>query len=450
MNRPTLAFTIVLACAVAVRVFLVFAGGQYYWPDERRYRLSQRAAEAIVAIDVTATVDVLCQPEHPLFVAIGVLPALVEQYHGASSRIPALFFAMFSVASIWLIREIALALGAARWEAVLAAALLASATTWTYYSRHLLPYDLSMTLALAALWMAVRVRNSVGRGIGVGVLCGGAFLAYNGSWAMVAYVLLASVWLSGHEARSVLRDAALASLGFAGPLLLLFIGSALAGRPLLSQSIAFASTVTQGSFSEGWSLPFEFLWHAEHGLALIWLGSLMAVATRLRHIALRVRLAMAGTLFIYLALVLASGVLHVFVVYGRTARQIVPFLCLLTAHELFRLFARADRRWAAAGLCALVLNVGFNLRTPLTQVFPDRFKTMAVARAGTDWPLSFAYADHIYPTPEAIDLSEADVLEAAPHPLQFWPYQYEGFTPEERRLLRSTDIRMRVFASRER
>ena len=83
-------------------------------------------------------------------------------------------------------------------------------------------------------------------------------------------------------------------------------------------------------------------------------------------------------------------------------------------------------------------------------MFPDRFKTMAVARAGTDRPLSFAYADHIYPTPEAIDLSEADVLEAAPHPLQFWPYQYEGFTPEERRLLRSTDIRMRVLASRER
>jgi hypothetical protein len=29
--------------------------------------------------------------------------------------------------------------------------------------------------------------------------------------------------------------------------------------------------------------------------------------------------------------------------------------------------------------------------------------------------------------------------------LQFRPYQYEGFTPEQRRLLRSTDMRMRVL-----
>jgi hypothetical protein len=33
----------------------------------------------------------------------------------------------------------------------------------------------------------------------------------------------------------------------------------------------------------------------------------------------------------------------------------------------------------------------------------------------------------------------------APHPLTFLPYQYEGYTPEQRRVLRSTDISMRLI-----
>jgi hypothetical protein len=31
------------------------------------------------------------------------------------------------------------------------------------------------------------------------------------------------------------------------------------------------------------------------------------------------------------------------------------------------------------------------------------------------------------------------------HPLEFLPYQYEGYSPQERRVLRTADIRMRAF-----
>ena len=57
------------------------------------------------------------------------------------------------------------------------------------------------------------------------------------------------------------------------------------------------------------------------------------------------------------------------------------------------------------------------------------------------------YAHPIYPTPEAVHLpARYVVLKEARYPLQFWPYQYEGYTPAERRILRSTDIRMRLLA----
>jgi hypothetical protein len=59
----------------------------------------------------------------------------------------------------------------------------------------------------------------------------------------------------------------------------------------------------------------------------------------------------------------------------------------------------------------------------------------------------WAYVQHIYPAPEPLVLPPGHaVLARAPHPLQFLPYQYEGYTPDERDKLRSTDISMRLVA----
>ena len=53
--------------------------------------------------------------------------------------------------------------------------------------------------------------------------------------------------------------------------------------------------------------------------------------------------------------------------------------------------------------------------------------------------------EHLYPRPEPVTLPPHSVtLAVAEHPLEFLPYQYEGFTPENREVLRSTDIRMRL------
>ena len=38
------------------------------------------------------------------------------------------------------------------------------------------------------------------------------------------------------------------------------------------------------------------------------------------------------------------------------------------------------------------------------------------------------------------------VIKEARHPLQYLPYQYEGYSPAQRQALRSTDIRMRIIA----
>ena len=101
---------LILALSVGVRLYLVIAGGQYYWPDERLYRISQTAAEYLLAGDPHAALAAVTRADHPLFQVIGIAPATVEHLVGANSRIPAIFFSLFSVASIvvptsWMMRS---------------------------------------------------------------------------------------------------------------------------------------------------------------------------------------------------------------------------------------------------------------------------------------------------------------------------------------------------------
>jgi hypothetical protein len=438
---------LLLGIALLLRTYLIFQGGQYYWPDERLYRVSQTAASFLVAGDVEHAAGALHRPEHVFFMVIGVAPAIVEQWRGANSRIPALFFSVVSVASIWILRNIALAAGATETEAFLAALFLACATTWTYYSRHLLPYDTSMTLALLALLAAVRSATRRARVWVCGALCAVAFLAYSGAWVLVGFVMFVASMSGGMRLREVALRALYTVIAFALPIAALFTASAIAGGNLHSEFLSFARTVVQGSFVEGWRIPFAYLWHAEHGIAVLWLVCTVVALSRAPNLVARANVGVAGVVCIYGLLVLASTVLHMFVVYGRTARQLVPFLCLVAAQQLHRLWIHPKWHKAALAVVALSLvQAGVNMATPLGQVFPEEFKirtTIAMPSARAEGAV-FVFADHIFPRPVPVDLSGISTLASAPHPLQFVPYQYEGFTPEERHVLRTTDITMRL------
>jgi hypothetical protein len=51
----------------------------------------------------------------------------------------------------------------------------------------------------------------------------------------------------------------------------------------------------------------------------------------------------------------------------------------------------------------------------------------------------------MYP-PRRLEIPDGLVeVASAPHPLQYLPYQYEGYSPGERQFLRDVDVRMRVL-----
>jgi len=194
---------------------LVVQGGQLYWPDERLY---------IQVLDVFDLhqghwFDILkalfSTQDHLGFALLSAPIAAVQLAIGhALSRsgdglmlLPGILLSQASVVSIALVYAIARRAGRDRVEALIAAALMASATTMFYYSRHLLPYDAALAAGLFALWCASGTarRDS----LICGAAASAAFIIYNGYWLLVATVLLLHIV---HEGRTAVRSAAMRAL----------------------------------------------------------------------------------------------------------------------------------------------------------------------------------------------------------------------------------------------
>jgi hypothetical protein len=451
----------ILVVSLALRVMLVMSGGQFYWPDEDRYRQSRDMVEASVAGDTQAVWTRAMASGHPLFKVLGMLPAAVEWKYGRDPRIPAVFFAVFGALNIWLLACVARRFGANEGETLLAAVLFAASTSFLYYARHLFPYDVAMTFGLLALHAAASAEAPAAKaaakdgGWRSWLACGGwaacAFLTYFGYWAFGGAGCVVCV-LGGASWKDSARRAVVAGAGLAAPLLALSAASAAMSGSFASLLREFSGQVTQGSVAEGWWLPFEYLWHTEHLLLVVWIAAVgWCVATWPSWRNVRsVRAGLIGLLCVYGALAILSTGLGVFVVYGRLARQLVPFFCLVTAAVLVRISVRRPSLahvLIPAVAAAVVLQAAFNARQVFAQQFPPEFIAngeQAAGRQGASRAASL-YTEYTYPPVKLEVPADSVEVMSASHPLQFVPYQYEGFTPDQRRFLRSTDMRMRIL-----
>lgn len=283
---------------------------------------------------------------------------------------------------------------------------------------------------------------------------------YLGYWTLAGAVVLLHATYAPVSWRDVVRRLAAAGAGaaiFMAAIAWLF--SAINGESLLAYFTNHAARINQGSFSEGWSLPFAYFWHAEHGVLLLWLAALGSCVWRLRtgQVSGLAKASLLAVVVIYGALFFNSVVLERFVVYGRLARQLVPFVCVITAIELVRLrhmpWMRSGVVMAAAAV--LLVQVALNFRAPLVQSFPNEFHqafeplVKDLPRYEPDRPVRsslWVNAERFYPAPPVVQLPPRyTVLAEARHPLEFLPFQYEGSDPGQREVLRASDLRMRLL-----
>ena len=468
----------ILLIAVLLRLALVSGGGQFFFGDEGRHERGVALYLALRAGDASGLGAALARPEHIGFTLLGAgltglqhLTAQLGPYRDwqrpenvtFTFPLAAAWLALFSVLNIWLVHRIARRAGADETTAVWAALLMACSNTGFYYARHFLPYDAALSCALLAVWLGLDGRRS----LATGLLAGAAYHVYNGYWYLVP-VVLALHALEADPGRSRLRRLCWAGAGAAlarlGPIL---TGRVAAGPAYWQTMVAFSGTVNQGRYTEGWSLPWEYFWHSEgwFGLAVL-LGLVAAWVVARRSgvpIGRQARVGLAGAVMSYAWLVLFSVGLEKFIVYARSVKPLVPFLCLAGGWAVARLLADRRRAQVGAAVCCALAAIQFAPHFAMT--FPAETERRILREFGNPKhslsvagslyaPLALPVqrpdlvlvnAQLLYPVRDYIGYPAGTTLVSLEHPLSYPPFQYESHNPRERALLRSHDIRLRLI-----
>lgn len=472
-----------LCLSLLARVALVLRGGQFYYPDEARYWRSFLLLQRLVHLDLKGILELVSMPDHTGFIFIGAPLAAIHTAFIVLSGLPiaersmhetawfsGVLFAAPSVISVALVYALSRKFAATKFEAVVAAFLMACSNAQFYYCRHFLPYDFSMALALFALWFGLPSETRSSKSLLCGFLTGLAVLTYNGYWITGGVVIGIHVFYRVRPVGSALKRALTAILAAISLPVGLNVISIVFALPsyLISMRQFSRAQLTQGDVAEGHILPVIYLWGTEHLLLVVWIGaSLLAlwycwVDRQDRPFAVWWVAAVVG---IYLVLMAGSVGFGRFVVFGRLVRQLIPFLCLSSAYGISQFFRQASRCRVilVIGCAALAIQTGWNMRQPLQLRFPEEVRRTVYAEYGeVNYAVSFngpkvlggapskpspyvlINAQFLYPLRSRRDAVLGEVLLSVPHPIQYRPYQYEGLNRKERALLRSGDASIRL------
>ena len=488
--RPSYLLFAMMLVAYALRILLIVNGGQFYHPDEQRYGRAVAAAEHFYQGRFTdAFIGLLRYENHHGAAAATVLPAIFHRIiyglnheDGSLSgklfetppkdfRIAALIFAIPSVLSIGMIYLIARQAGADEAEALLGAFLLAAANTFYIYSKHFLSYDFSILLGLAALYFVVRLPATRDADAPwIGLLAFLMFWVYNGYVSlMIAIGLIYSIYLAQNP-RQIIRRI----VGMAGGALLFFIpivlfNAIVLNEDVVSQIIGFSGQRTQGDFNGGTVFPFLYFRDAEGLMALVWVFGLMLAGWQIwpQPASLRRQrglLWFACLVVLYTLLSLLSTGLQHFVVFGRTARSLTPFIVMLCAYGFTPWLLRYGTK--AVGLFVAVVSIlaAANFIPAIQQQYPLEIAWQVyqeyddVSFETTFSPPSRTHnlrlpevptarykllnASFYYPITEMESRPEGEVILEIAHPFSSKPWQYEGLTAAMREIVNRNGVKI--------
>jgi hypothetical protein len=477
------ALAIIVAVSAVLRLIMCERGGQLFFGDELRYDRGVRLYFEVTRGDWAAVREMMAMPEHALFPWVGAAVTWAQrvlsqgtnfgdwahhpEYATFTMWIGACVLSLFSTLNVVLVHGLARAAGADREEALWATLLMAVSNTAFYYARHLLPYDCALSAALAALLIGMGSPTET-RAALCGILAGLAYHIYNGYWFLPPVVALAVAVHWRGNARVLRLLCALTAGLLLGVGLPLLVGTIAGGAQYWRTMAAFSRTVTQGSFAEGWSLPWAYLWSSEDWLGAAVGACIIAVLVTTwsgRHrLERRISIWMSALGMAYGLLLVTSVVMERFVVYGRTVKPLVPLLCLMGGWAVHRLVAQ--RRWLKVLAAAALVASGFVHFAPhFTRVFPRDVEVAVLRQFGnpkrtlsvsgsiyiplalpvTRGDLALVNAQMLYPIRGYIGFPQGQTLFRIGHPLTYGPFQYEGHTPAERAILQTQDISIRLM-----
>jgi hypothetical protein len=488
--------TALVAISVLSKLLLASKGGQYFFVDEARFLNGHYLLASLADGDFQATLyRISTNYAHVFFIFFAALaegirflyvdlvnqgdtPAYLLTETRAGIEVAALVLSFASSISIFLVYVIIRRFGGGKDQALAGAFLMVLSTTNYYYARHLLPYDCSIMLALIALYFGAHPEGKVRHSLLCGLFAGLATLTYNGYWILSIVVWLLHIMRSDEHYKKRIKKAILCAFAGVSPLIILQFISLSIGENFLRGEIEWlhASKGNQyGDLGLGWAVFFVYLWEAEHGILIVFIvGIIFSVRGWLANFSLRsLDHRMFGpfaALVIFLLLILLSDVAQVTVLYGRTIKQIVPFLCIACALPLTQLKNFLPRTkinlTIALLLVASIAQAAYNQSTCLNITFPSSFKAQVENQYGPVSRLSnlkgpnIDVFEHIDPGSEYIlvngqnlilpihrqkAIPQGKVLLSVPHPYQYKPYQFIHFNYRERTILDNTDLSMKLL-----
>jgi hypothetical protein len=440
-----------------LRTVLVVRGGQEFWPDEVRFDAARAEANDIIAGHLYSAAKIAFGSADHLFFRIwGIFPALFERVLHSGPWLPGMFFAAVSTAVLWATGRVSRASGGGEREQFFTVFAAAASTSLLYYSRHFLPYDLSLVFFLMALSLALRSTRTAWQSFRVGLWAAFGFLSYNGYWNLVP-VIAGLYAVTAASPRSFLSSVVGFSVGFLIPNIVTFAAARGVGVDLGASYATFSKTIVQGDFEQAWRFVGEYFWQAEGVNALIFLGAIGVIlwAAFKGPPALGGVYAALIVMVIYALIVLGSDICFKFTVCARHVRVIAPFGAWAIGAALAWSFERGRWGRASAVICCfvMVITAARNFWVPLTQMFPLDFDAAARAyiesdRAAGDGlqPLRIINDTFLHnpdwniPTPAA-----ERVLWSRPHPYDFLPYLFEGYREDARRAYQQRERSMKIL-----
>jgi len=473
--------------AVVLRVILALNGGELYLRDEVRiWRLPYFVYQLFLVDPQTAFQQfyIGAVPHFgyhlvnaPATLLYGLLSYIANaELDFFAPQLLAVASAPLNASHIILVYAIARRANASRRESLLAALMTLFSASLFYFSRHFIPYDNAMAFLLFGLFASLEEHSNWKHALVVGLITGFGFMVYYGYW-MLAGLFLAAFVFRGFPSIKQLFVRTISGIGVVfWPAFFTLISIILGLSPFFNVMRRFSDSIVQGDYAEGWSLIWEYLWHAEQALLIILiLGSLLVLipsAKPTSHTSLpRVwgRWAKLGEgqwlimwAGLYALMALVSTGLELFVMYDRLARQLTPLMCLAAAAGFSR-FIHHRRTYNAAVILVGLLAFTSLIR-PLTVQYPYQVVSRVVAEYGpvrreyTADRMSFEYeypnsddqdsdytlfnAGYFFPLNEAHPLPDRTFIQRWDHPYLYRPYQYNGYTKRERQVIQDAHLSM--------
>ena len=484
---------VIFLVSVAFRFFLCAKGGQFFYIDEARFMNGHYLLAHISDCDWTSAIKRITSTyAHTLFIFISAIiegfryiyvlvfvdsnaPAFLLADSRIAIEVAAFLLSFASALNILLLYFVVKKSGGTNLQAIIASILLASATSNFYFSRHLLPYDTSITFALIALCFALNRSNSKYNSVLTGLFCGLTTLTYNGYWTISALVWVILIIRSGDRLTKKFEHGIISLLSGISPIILLHVISLLYGGNYLTgmQDWLIATKANQyGDIGIGWKVLISYLWDSEGIVSIIYFISVLSAIYfffKYRKLELNYKdIGFFSILFIIFTLLFLCDFLKSSVLYGRTIKQITPFFCIALSFPVSVFIENLKSPKQRIFVLVLVLFFGFqilfNFNKCLNLEFPENFISNSNSQqkeysnmadltgpniTNTDFNSSlssFAVINaqtFVPPFTGYRSIPIKEVLLESDHPYNFKPYQYIHYNEQERNQLRQLQLKMK-------